>query len=128
MQGILGVMEKASRSIRIVDDYVTDETLDLLIFAKIEVEVKIYSKNRPMISNLRNYRRRKAFSKGLKFILTNRFSNRYVVIDDKFLYILSAPLAKIDKKQFNWIRILEYEKLQDMLRLMSLSERARRRI
>ncbi|MBR1875126.1 hypothetical protein IJ798_01975 [Candidatus Saccharibacteria bacterium] len=122
MPNILGILHSAENTIRLVDDSVTDETLNLFIFAETSAEVKIYSRNKPKISSMRNYRRRKVFRKGLSVIETNRFSNRYVVIDDKFLYILSRPLAKMSGRGFSFIRIMGYDEVQMMLFNMKLCE------
>ncbi|MDO4967769.1 MAG: hypothetical protein Q4E70_03345 [Candidatus Saccharibacteria bacterium] len=123
MQGILGILKRADKSIRLVDDFITDETLDFLIFAGIKAEVKIYSRNRPMVSNMKNYRRRKAFSRGINIFVTNNFSDRYIIVDDSFLYILSAPLAKITTRGFSYIRIFDYSEVQTILFKMKISER-----
>lgn len=118
MRGILWVIRNAKSSVKIIDDNVTSETLDWLIFAGVRVEVRFYSKNRPQIPNIRNYRRRKAFSKGLKFTVTTRFANRYILVDEKFLYILSSSLNKMGKRNFSWIRIMEYEEVEMMARVL----------
>lgn len=123
MQNIIKILRDAKTSIRLIDDSVTEDTLRVFIFAGSQVEVKIYSRNRPIVPELHNLRRRKNFSKGLKFIVTNQFSsNRYLIIDNKFLYIISMPLSRINNRNFSAIRIYDFEEVQMMLFRVKLAE------
>ena len=123
MKNIINILRDAKTSIRLIDDSVTEDTLRVFIFAGSRAEVKIYSKNRSNIPNLKNLRRRKTFSKGLKFIVTNHFSsNRYLIIDDSFLYIISLPLRRINSRSFYAIRIFDFEEVKMMLFRAKLAE------
>lgn len=115
MCNILNKIKDANESILLVDDFVDEETLSLLNEKKTDVRVEIISRNR-LMTNIKNVRRRQSFKAGFKFIESNIFRNRYVLIDGKILYLLSRSLKFNAKRNFYFIPILDKDHLCDFNR------------
>ena len=123
MRGIVDILRSAKISIRLIDDSVTEDTLKLFVFAGTDVPVKIYMKDKLAYEIKRNMKRRKTFSKGLDLIVTNYFSsNRYLIIDDKFMYIISRPLRQFSSRGFCFIRIFDFDETRMMIFRTKLAE------
>ena len=115
MCNIVNKIKEAKKSILLVDDFVDEETLNLLNEKDMDVKVEIISRNRPL-TNQRNVRRRQNFKAGFKFIESNNFRNRYVYIDDKVLYLLSRSLKFNAKRSFYYISVLDKDQVEDFKR------------
>ena len=96
----------AKKSITLIDDLVDDATIEVIELAKQDnVEVKIFSRNKLNIHK-RNIKRRKSFKAGFYFFETTEFKDRYLLIDGKYLYLLTRPLKYNNKRRFYFVRVM----------------------
>ncbi len=96
----------AKESIILIDDLVDESTIELLEFTKqADAVVKIFSRNRLNVVK-RNIKRRKSFRAGFYFYETNEFKDHYLLIDGKYLYLLTRPLKYNNKRRFYYVRIM----------------------
>ena len=101
----------AKESIILIDDFVDDETIEVIERAKQDdVLVKIFSRNR-LSAQKRNIKRRKSFKGGFYFYETTEFNDRYLLIDEKYLYLLTRPLKYNNKRRFYFVRIMGDQEL-----------------
>ena len=98
----------AKESIILIDDYVDESTLEILESKQDNVEVFVYSKNRLMFK-MRNIKRRKCFRAGFHFSETKRFKNRFILIDNKFLFLLSRPIRCNGRRSFWFIQMFDID-------------------
>lgn len=121
MCNILNRIQSAKESIVLVDDFVDEETIDILNAKNKNVTVEIISRNR-LLTNSKNVRRRQNFQAGFKFIESNIFRNRYVFIDGKALYLLSRSLKFNAKRSFYYIPVLDKDQQFEFRRNVSSCE------
>lgn len=96
----------AKETIILIDDLVDDSTIDIIEASKQnQASVKIFSRNK-LNAEKRNIKRRASFKSGFNFYETNEFNDRYLLIDGKFLYLLTRPLKYNNKRRFYYIRIM----------------------
>ena len=111
---IMTIIKKAENKILIIDNYIDDTILDMLSKKNENVEVVILTSNNSNISNLDIQKFNKEYPT-LKLAKTNKFHDRFIVIDNKELYHCGASLKDLGKKCFgiNKIEDIEYiEKLK----------------
>ena len=120
---ITAKINQAKESIILIDDVVDEETIGIIEDIKpLDVPVKIFSKNKFFV-NVRNIKRRKNFLSGFSYYETNVFRDRYLLIDNKYLYILTRPLKYDNKRRFNYIRVMgEVEIVQIRRRIVECEE------
>ncbi len=96
----------AKESIILIDDLVDDITIEIIENTKqTNVPVKIFSRNRLNVPK-KNIKRRVRFKAGFYFYETNEFKDRYLLIDGKYLFILTRPLKYNNKRHFYFVRIM----------------------
>lgn len=99
-------IKSAKESIILIDDLVDELTIELIEEVKsLSSIVKIFSKNRAYI-DVRNIKRRKNFKAGFSYYQTSEFQDRYILIDGKFLYLLTRPLKYNNRRRFYYIRVM----------------------
>lgn len=120
---ITAKISNAKQSIVLIDDIVDEETIGIIEHQKpIDVPVKIFSKNRFFV-NVRNIRRRKNFLSGFNYYETNAFRDRYLLIDDRYLYLLARPLKYDNKRRFTYVRVMgDVEIIQIRRRIVECEE------
>ncbi len=94
---IVDIIKRADRKIVIIDNYIDDSVLKMLTKKNKRVEVKIVTSNKSNIINLDVIKFNKEYPT-LKVIRTNKFHDRFIVIDDKELYHVGASLKDLGKK------------------------------
>ena len=112
---IIKIIKSAKEKILIIDNYIDDSILEMLSKKNKNVEVVILTSNNSNISKLDIQKFNKEYPV-LKFAKTNKFHDRFVVIDNKELYHCGASLKDLGKKCFgiNKIEDIEYiEKLNE---------------
>ena len=110
MCDIKKMLKLANNSIVLIDDYVDEQTFSVLEEKNENVELIICSKNRIMTC-MKNIKRRKAFKEKIKFVESNEYRGRFILIDGKILFILSRSLRYNAKRNFYFIRIHDYEEI-----------------
>lgn len=108
---IIDIIKKAKQKILIIDNYIDDSILKMLSKKNQKVEV--------VILTLQNSKRNKLditkFNKQypvLKLAYTNKFHDRFIVIDNKELYHVGASLKDLGKKCFAISKIEDKEYLK----------------
>ena len=112
---IIKIIKSAREKILIIDNYIDDSILEMLAKKNKDVEVVILTSNNSNISKLDIQKFNKEYPV-LKIAKTNKFHDRFIVIDNKELYHCGASLKDLGKKCFgiNKIDDIEYiEKLNE---------------
>lgn len=96
---IIDIIKKANKSILIIDNYVDDSILKMLTKKKSSVEVVILTSNKSNIQNIDIQKFNKEYPI-LKIAKTNKFHDRFIVIDSREMYHLGASIKDLGKKMF----------------------------
>ncbi|MBQ8901544.1 MAG: ORF6N domain-containing protein [Bacilli bacterium] len=105
---LLDILESSKESIVIIDNYADKKLLDLL--SKTNKKIKIYSKNmdKELISKYMSQ------YSNVEIIENNTFHDRFIIIDNKYLYHCGASFKELGKKCFaisiiddtKWLKII----------------------
>lgn len=113
---IIDVIKIAKKKILIIDNYIDDSVLKMLSKKNKNVEVVILTSQN---SNLRKLDKQK-FNKQyptLKISYTNKFHDRFILIDSKELYHYGASLKDLGRKCFAINKIEDNEYIEKMNKL-----------
>ena len=105
---IIDIIKKAKQKILIIDNYIDDSILKMLSKKNKEVEVVILTTQNSNIRKLDIQKFNKQYPV-LKLAYTNKFHDRFIVIDNKELYHIGASLKDLGKKCFAISRIEDNE-------------------
>ena len=106
---LLDIFETAKESIIVIDNYADKKLLDLL--SKTEKNVKVYSKN---INNELINKYKKQYS-NVKLKESSLFHDRFIIIDNKYLYHSGASFKELGKKCFALNKIENKNWLDEIL-------------
>lgn len=101
---IIDIIKKANKKILIIDNYIDDSVLKMLAKKKNNVEVVILTSDKSNIENLDIKKFNKEYPI-LKVAKTNKFHDRFIIIDNKEMYHLGASIKDLGKKCFAINRI-----------------------
>lgn len=113
---IVDIIKTAEKKILIIDNYIDDSVLKMLSKKNKDVEVVILTSQN---SNLRKLDKQK-FNKQyptLKIAYTNKFHDRFIIIDNKELYHCGASLKDLGRKCFAINKIEDNEYIEKMNKL-----------
>ena len=96
---IVDIIKTAKTKIVIIDNYIDDTILKMLTKKNKEVEVVILTSNKSNIQNIDIQKFNKEYPI-LKISKTNKFHDRFIVIDNKELYHVGASIKDLGKKCF----------------------------
>lgn len=96
---IIDIIKLANDKILIIDNYIDDSILKMLTKKNRNVEVVILTSDKSNIDNLDIQKFNKEYST-LKVAKTNKFHDRFIVIDNKEMYHLGASIKDLGKKCF----------------------------
>ena len=96
---IIEIIKSAKSKILIIDNYIDDSILEMLTKKKEDVKVVILTSNRTNISKLDIQKFNKEYPT-LEVAKTDKFHDRFIVIDDKELYHVGASLKDLGKRCF----------------------------
>ena len=113
---IVDIIKKASKKILIIDNYVDDSILKMLTKKKNDVEVVILTSNKSNIQNIDIQKFNKEYPL-LKVAKTNKFHDRFIVIDNKEMYHLGASIKDLGKKCFGINKIEDVEIIKQIISL-----------
>ena len=113
---IVDIIRKANKKILIIDNYIDDSILKMLAKKKNSVEVVILTSDKSNIENLDIKKFNKEYPI-LKVAKTNRFHDRFIVIDNKEMYHLGASIKDLGKKCFAINRIEDIEIIEKIINL-----------
>lgn len=101
---IIDIIKKANKKILIIDNYIDDSVLKMLSKKKNNVEVVILTSDKSNIENLDIKKFNKEYPI-LKVAKTNKFHDRFIVIDNKEMYHLGASIKDLAKSVFLLIEL-----------------------
>ena len=105
---IIDIINKAKQKILIIDNYIDDSILKMLSKKNKDVEVVILTTQNSNIRKLDIQKFNKQYPV-LKLAYTNKFHDRFIVIDNKELYHIGASLKDLGKKCFAISKIEDNE-------------------
>ena len=114
---IVDIIKKATKSIYIIDNYASDSVLKMLAKKSKHVEVTIFTTDKSNIQKIDIEKFNKDYPK-LTVLKTNKFHDRFVIIDEKEMYHLGASIKDLGKKCFG---INKIEDLRFIKQVISLS-------
>ena len=111
---IASIIQKATKSIHLVDGYVDVITLNLLAKKKKGVDVKVYTfaKTNHSQTDIKNFN---AQYPKLEVKTTNAFHDRFMVLDDKIVYHIGASIKDAGKKCFGITLIQDTTMANDLI-------------
>ena len=104
---IIDIIKKANQKILIIDNYVDESVLKMLTKKNKTVEIIIITSNKSTIHNIDIQKFNKEYPI-LKVVKTNKFHDRFIIIDNKEMYHLGASIKDLGKKCFG------INKIEDM--------------
>ena len=113
---IIDIIKKADKKILIIDNYIDDSVLKMLAKKKNNVEVVILTSDKSNIDNLDIKKFNKEYPI-LKVAKTNKFHDRFIVIDNREMYHLGASIKDLGKKCFAINRIEDKEIIEKIISL-----------
>ena len=105
---IIDIIKKANNKILIIDNYIDDSVLKMLTKKNNNVEVVILTSDKSNIQKLDIQKFNKEYPI-LKVAKTNKFHDRFIVIDNKEMYHLGASIKDLGKKCFGINKIEDEE-------------------
>ena len=96
---IINIIKRAKQKILIIDNYIDDSILKMLSKKNKDVEVVILTTQNSNIRKLDIQKFNKQYPV-LKLAYTNKFHDRFIIIDNKELYHVGASLKDLGKKCF----------------------------
>lgn len=106
---IIDIIRKANKKITIIDNYIDDTILKMLTKKNKNVEVVIVTSNKSNIQNIDIQKFNKEYPT-LKIAKTDKFHDRFIIIDNIDLYHCGASIKDLGKKCFG-INKIEDEKI-----------------
>ena len=113
---IIDLIKKANKKILIIDNYIDDSVLKMLTKKKNNVEVVILTSDKSMIEKIDVQKFNKEYPI-LKLAKTNKFHDRFIVIDNKEMYHLGASIKDLGKKCFGINKIEDMEIIEKIINL-----------
>ena len=111
---IIDIIKKAKQKILIIDNYIDDSILKMLSKKNKNVEVVILTSQNTNLNKLDINKFNKQYPT-LKIATTNKFHDRFIVIDNKELYHCGASLKDLGKKCFAISRIEDDEYIEKII-------------
>lgn len=111
---IIDIIKKANKKILIIDNYIDDSVLKMLAKKKNNVEVVILTSDKSNINTLDIKKFNKEYPI-LKVAKTNKFHDRFIIIDNKEMYHLGASIKDLGKKCFGINKIEDMEIIEKII-------------
>ena len=113
---IIDIIKKANNKILIIDNYIDDSILKMLTKKKKNVEVVILTSNKSNIQNIDIQKFNKEYPI-LKIAKTNKFHDRFIVLDNEEMYHLGASIKDLGRKCFGINKIEDKEIIEKIINL-----------
>ena len=113
---IIDIFKKANKKILIIDNYIDDSVLKILTKKNKNVEVVILTSDKSNIQKIDIQKFNKEYPI-LKVAKTNKFHDRFIVIDNKEMYHLGASIKDLGKKCFGINRIEDIDIINKVINL-----------
>ena len=111
---IVKIMKRAKSKIVIIDNYIDESILEMLSKKNKDVEVVILTSPKCNILNLDVKKFNEEYPY-LKILKTNKFHDRFIVIDNKELYHCGASIKDLGKKCFGINKIEDKEIIEKFI-------------
>ena len=105
---IIDIIKKANKKILIIDNYIYDSVLKMLAKKNNNVEVIILTSDKSNIQQIDIQKFNKEYPI-LKVAKTNKFHDRFIIIDNEEMYHLGASIKDLGKKCFGINKIEDVE-------------------
>ena len=113
---IIDIIKKANKKILIIDNYIDDSVLKMLTKKNKNIEVVILTSDKSNIQKIDIQKFNKEYPI-LKVAKTNKFHDRFIVIDNKEMYHLGASIKDLVKKCFGINRIEDIAIIKKVINL-----------
>ncbi len=113
---IIDIIKKANKKILIIDNYIDDSVLKMLTKKNKNVEVVILTSDKSNIQKIDIQKFNKEYPT-LKVAKTNKFHDRFIVIDNKEMYHLGASIKDLGKKCFGINKIEDLDIIEKFINL-----------
>ena len=111
---IIDIIKKANNKILIIDNYIDDSILKMLTKKKDNVEVVIFTSNHSNIQNI-DIQKFNTEYPTLKVAKTNKFHDRFIVLDNTEMYHLGASIKDLGRKCFGINKIEDMEIIEKII-------------
>lgn len=111
---IVDILKKAKKKILIIDNYIDDSILKMLSKKNKDVEVVLLTSTKSNIQNIDIQKFNKEYPT-LKVAKTNKFHDRFIVIDNKELYHCGASIKDLGNKCFGINKIEDSEIIENFI-------------
>lgn len=111
---IIDIIKKANKKILIIDNYIDDSVLKMLTKKNNNVEVVILTSDKSNIQQIDIQKFNKEYPM-LKVAKTNKFHDRFIIIDNEEMYHLGASIKDLGKKCFGINKIEDVEIMEKIL-------------
>ena len=112
---IIDIIKKANNKILIIDNYIDDSILKMLTKKKNNVEVVILTSNYSNIQNIDIQKFNKEYPT-LNVAKSNKFHDRFIVLDNTEMYHLGASIKDLGKKCFGINKIEDIKVIKSILK------------
>ena len=113
---VIDIIKRAKSKIIIIDNYIDDSTLKILVKKNKNVEVVILTSKKSNISKLDIQQFNKEYPI-LKVAKTDKFHDRFIIIDNKKLYHCGASIKDLGKKCFGINKIDDIEIINKFVKM-----------
>ena len=113
---IIDIIKRANKKILIIDNYIDDSVLKMLTKKKKNVEIVILTSIKSNIEHIDVQKFNKEYPT-LKVAKTNKFHDRFIVLDNKGMYHLGASIKDLGKKCFAINKIEDKEIIEKIINL-----------
>ena len=113
---IIDIIKKSSKKILIIDNYIYDSVLKMLTKKNKNVEVVLLTSEKSNIQKIDIQKFNKEYPI-LKVAKTNKFHDRFIVIDNKEMYHLGASIKDLGKKCFGINKIEDVHIINQVINL-----------
>ena len=113
---IIDIIKKANKKILIIDNYIDDSVLKMLTKKNNNVEVVILTSDKSNIQQIDIQKFNKEYPI-LKVAKTNKFHDRFIIIDNEEMYHLGASIKDLGKKCFGINKIEDVEIIEKIIKL-----------
>ena len=111
---IIDIIKKANKKILIIDNYIDDSVLKMLTKKNNNVEVVILTSDKSNIQQIDIQKFNKEYPI-LKVAKTNKFHDRFIIIDNEEMYHFGASIKDLWKKCFGINKIEDVEIMEKIL-------------
>ena len=113
---VIDIIKRAKNKIIIIDNYIDDSILKILVKKNKNVEVVILTSKNSNISKLDIQKFNKEYPV-LKVAITDKFHDRFIIIDNKELYHCGASIKDLGKKCFGINKIDDIEIINKFVKM-----------